>query len=109
MPEARLRCEEISVSESFLINLPGGNADKLKRSDESQRKNECVFYYSKTSPKSKTNQKMTNPLSSMVVLGGLGQVGQLFTGAFAQLGIDVYIVDVLERPAQIPANRYLPV
>lgn len=52
---------------------------------------------------------MTNPVSRMVVLGGLGQVGQLIASSFALTGTDVYIVDILKRPTKIAAERYLQV
>jgi len=52
---------------------------------------------------------MMNPVSRMVVLGGLGQVGQLITDSFAPTGTDVYIVDILKRPLNVAAERYLQV
>ena len=42
-----------------------------------------------------------------IVLGGLGQVGDLIARAFTQTGKEVVIVDVLPRPAAIKAGRYL--
>lgn len=42
-----------------------------------------------------------------IVLGGLGQVGDLIARAFTHAGTEVLIVDVLPRPAATKAGRYL--
>ena len=52
---------------------------------------------------------MTNSVSSIVVLGGLGQVGQLIIDSLALTGTDLYVVDILKRPPEIAAERYLQV
>lgn len=46
-------------------------------------------------------------LSTAIVLGGLGQVGELIARALTQTGTDVLLVDVLPRPEAITAGRYL--
>ncbi len=46
-------------------------------------------------------------ISDAIVLGGLGQVGELIARAFKQSGTDVLIVDLLPKPAAIKAGRYL--
>ena len=46
-------------------------------------------------------------LSGAIVLGGLGQVGDLIARALTQAGMDVVIADVLPKPSAIKAERYL--
>jgi prephenate dehydrogenase len=46
-------------------------------------------------------------LATAVVLGGLGQVGDLIARALAGTGTDILFVDVLPRPAAIAPERYL--
>lgn len=46
-------------------------------------------------------------LSTAIVLGGLGQVGELIARALTQTGTEVLFVDVRPRPVAITAGRYL--
>jgi len=46
-------------------------------------------------------------MTQAIVLGGLGQVGDLIARALTQAGTEVLIVDALPRPAAIRAGRYL--
>lgn len=46
-------------------------------------------------------------LSGAIVLGGLGQVGDLIARALTQAGMDIVIADVLPKPSAIKAERYL--
>ena len=46
-------------------------------------------------------------MTQAIVLGGLGQVGDLIVRALTQAGTEVLIVDALPRPAAIKASRYL--
>jgi len=45
-------------------------------------------------------------LSTAIVLGGLGQVGDLIARTLTERGTEVLLVDVLPRPAAITSGRY---
>jgi 4-amino-4-deoxyprephenate dehydrogenase len=50
---------------------------------------------------------MVDRNSSAIILGGLGQAGELMAHAFTQAGREVLLADVLPQPETIAAARYL--